>query len=745
MQLVSKEYEQAMKLPFRNRAYIRVSIGVINSDAQNNAQVDLNNTKLTYFSNHSSLFNGYLVNKMYATAEQNFSKIDGSMYFLPKQDSGYELYNSGIVTNEILGSVRIDFRGIVGLDIKGLTIDFGEYYPTQFTIRTDKGIKAYKNDKAIFITEDSFDGTSFITITPSGMLNGQGRLRIHQMSFGIANMFGNEKVINCNTTEFVSPISESIPSMDVSLEIDNHDLYYSVDNPESALSYMETGQEVKIAFGYDVTGNGDIEWLPDTITYLDTWSADDTKANFTSTDRFYQLSETYYRGLYRTSGISLYDLAIDVLKDAGITDTREFFVDTYLKKVIVYNPLPPVSHAEALQIIANAGRCVLREDRSNKIYISSSFVPDMIAESDDKTQFSSLSNLLKDTKKSAYAMSSNDFSKVDGSVFFLPKDNKYLETGYVSESVSNNEGIFSKNPKIVINAESSFTAYGLLISFRNTAPKKFKITTFKENVKVEEISFENTDLEFNTDTQFLDFDKMELEITKGYPNARVVIDRITIGDGTNYELDRKTDLKSNPTGIRQQKIRNINVKRTIYRESQDGFHELTNETVRFSETTDYIVYFTYPSYGFKVTIPDNPNIKAEILDSSNYFLKIRFSNITKQTDIKFVVSGYEYVADENNYTVKHNPNGQDISWSNPLISNMEQAKDLEEWLASYYLGDVDYEIEWRGDPRVEANDLFYLNLKERESSLIRTYKNELKYNGGWSGRMKSRKVGVPWQ
>ena len=53
MQLVSKEYKEAMQLPFRNRAYIRVSIGVVNSDAQNNAVLD-DDTELTYYSDGKS-------------------------------------------------------------------------------------------------------------------------------------------------------------------------------------------------------------------------------------------------------------------------------------------------------------------------------------------------------------------------------------------------------------------------------------------------------------------------------------------------------------------------------------------------------------------------------------------------------------------------------------------------------------------------------------------------------------------
>ena len=90
--------------------------------------------------------------------------------------------------------------------------------------------------------------------------------------------------------------------------------------------------------------------------------------------------------------------------------------------------------------------------------------------------------------------------------------------------------------------------------------------------------------------------------------------------------------------------------------------------------------------------------------------------------------------------VLHNDTGSEISWNNPLISTTDQAKALEEWLASYYLGDVDYQITWNGDPRVDANDLFYLQLKGRDDTKIRAYQNELKFTGAWSGSLKARKV-----
>ena len=744
MQLVSKEYKEAMQLPFRNRAYIRVSIGVVNSDAQNNAVLD-EETELTYYSDGKKPFDGYTVTKPYATAEQNFSKVDGSMYFLPKETDGYSFYNNGIVTNDILGAVYISFGGLVGLDIKGLTIDFGECYPTQFTIQSDSGTKSYENDKQLFTTEDSFDGSSYFVITPITMLGGQDRMRIYQMTFGIANTFSNDKVINCSLKDYVSPISETIPSMDVSLTIDNQDLYYSPDNPESAIAYMEIGQEVKVSFGYDVTGNGDIEWLPETTSYLNTWSADDVQAKFTATDRFYQLTDTYYKGLYRSDGITLYDLALDVLNDAGIEDEREFYLDPYLKRITVYNPLPAVKHSEALQIIANAGRCALYEDRANKIHLKASFVPDMEVSVNNKTDYSSIENLLKDNKKDAYAIASNDFSRVDGSLFFMPKDGGYKETGYVSNSIADADGNFTENPVITVTLESGFTAFGMIMNFRNVAPQEFVIRTYYLSAIQDTYIVENPDTEYITDYQFNDFDKMEIEFTKGHPNARITIDNILIGDVTDYRLSRTRDLMDNPTGTRQEKVKMISVKKTNYRESQEGFKELITEKVMLTEKMEHTVYFNIASYGFQASVKDNSNIGVQIVDSSNYFVTVKFSNATADTEIELVIEGYEYVADESYYRVTHNPNGQEIEWSNPLISTDEQARDLEEWIATYYLGDVDYEISWRGDPRVEANDLFYLELKNREDALIRSYQNELSFNGSWSGSMKARKVVMSWR
>ncbi len=343
MQKVSRAYKESMKRPLRNRAYIHISIGVINQDAQKTACVDVPENMLTEYSNFTKPFDNYEIDSIYATAEQGFARTDGSMVFLPR-NVREAFMNNGLVTEGVLGSISIRF-GMKHLDIKGLTIDFGEAYPTAFTIESDLGIKEYTgNTLALWSTEDVFTGVSFLRIT---------RLRIYKFLCGVGNVFTNKDIKSYSFKDYVSPISDRIPSQDMSLTVYNYSFRYNIDNPGSAIHFMELGQEIRVSFGYDVTGKGDIEWLGSNEVYLKTWDADDKEAKFTATDPFDNIKSTYYKGRYRKEGITAFDLAQDILEDMGL-EKNEYSVDPYLKGMLIYNPVPVASHVEALQMLANA-------------------------------------------------------------------------------------------------------------------------------------------------------------------------------------------------------------------------------------------------------------------------------------------------------------------------------------------------------------------------------------------------------
>ena len=770
MQNVSRKYKESMKEYIRNRGYIRAVIGIINSQAQRKAKIDLEKNELLYISNLEQPFSGSIPERIYAMPEENFTCVDGSMYFMPLEGSGYQLYNNGLVSSEILGEIYIDFGG-EEFDIKGLTVDFGNCFPVDFIVETNRVTRTYSgNQKRDWMTEDTFNKTAFFKITPIMMINGQGRLRVYRFSCGMTNTFTNDDVISFSNKEYVSPVTETIPSVDSELVIKNYDMYFSPDNSDSAIAYMEVGQEVRVSIGYDVSGHGNIEWLPERRTFLKSWKADESKAVFTSSDVFDYMSGTYYRGEYKKEGISLYDLAADVFEDAGIAD---YFIDSYLREIIVNNPLPAVSYPSALQIIANAGRCILKEERGGRIRIQSSFIPGMKASANNQADFSHVENVLKNDIKNAYANASSHFSVLNGSLLFYPSDKKdVLNVGYVSGSIwiEDTESVIHRRfplrlgnhlkefgigghwngevPIITINLDSSYTAFGMWIHFRNTAPKEFRISTYKGNELIDDMIVKKPDLNYQSDKAFLDFDKMEIEFTKGYPNSRIFVDNIIIGDNTDYEISRKNELITAPSAVRQTKIQNINVAFSEYKESGENVVIVSEEILIPYNGYEYTTYFTRPSYNLSIFVNTNNReaeeqdtmVYAEIIERSNYYAKIRFTGVTQETEVRYSISGYEYMVEEQKYIKNYNKSGEIKEWNNPLISKAEHAQIIEEWLASYFLGDVEYEIDWKGDPAVDANDLFQLETRVGKS-YIRDYENSFRFSEGrWTGNMKARKV-----
>ena len=99
MQYVSNEYKESMGQLARNKSYMMISLGLINQEAQTNAIVKPG--YFTYFADLIKPITGETVEKVYATCENDFAKVDGSMCFLPRPNSQMPLYNAGIVTEEL--------------------------------------------------------------------------------------------------------------------------------------------------------------------------------------------------------------------------------------------------------------------------------------------------------------------------------------------------------------------------------------------------------------------------------------------------------------------------------------------------------------------------------------------------------------------------------------------------------------------------------------------------------------------
>lgn len=728
MQKVSKAYKSAIKKRIRNRGYIQITIGIINQEAQKKIQSDTNNELLYLCDNPNGIFEGLVVSNEYATCEEDYSRVDGKMFFTP---TAAKKYFSGIITDEIDGSITFSFQGSTDFDIRGLTIDFSDCYPTEFTITNDAETKTYTNNARTFRTEDTFDGTSFLTITPISMVHGNNRLRIYGLLCGVSVSFTNNDLITYSEKNYVSPISETIPSNDVTFTVDNQDLYYCPDDPESAIAYLEEGQEVAVKFGYDIDDNGTVEWLDPIPTYLKTWKADEYTATFTSTDRFDTMSDIYYKGMYREEGITLYDLAEDVFEDAGIED---YHIDYYLKDITVYNPLPPVSHTEALQIIANAARSTLYEDKDKVMRIATNFVPSVTASSDNATDYSHTENILI-TNVTNYAEMSYNYTTAEGVMLF---GNPLGDTGYISEEIADANGNFTNNPTILIEQEAIYSPRNIEIEFANVYPSNIRMMFYQDGTLIDTINDTVSDEIYLYDDELPSFSELVIEFTHGSPNARVFVNRVSLGTSPDYDLRRGYELVEPSMAMRANRIQSIDIIRNLYSEN-DVFRELSHEKSTITPTDNVrTVYFSNPSYGFTVYVASE-NATAQITEYSNYYATIQFT-VSSSREVEYSIIGSEYDIEQKTYSHKYHESGEIKEWNNPIISDESHAQALELWLAEYFLGDIDYEIEWRGDPRTEANDLFNLETVVGKK-VIRAYENSLTFsNAGWKGQMKARKV-----
>lgn len=736
MQAASDAYKRVKKKKYRdNLAFVRVTIGLINQQAQATAFVP-NPENYTYYSNLKMPLNNYQVAERYASCEQDYARTDGSMYFLPRTPEDVVL-NAGIVSKSLLGAVEVHFP--VPFSIKGLTVEFGPSYPVDFTIESNQNtVEITGNDDGHFVTEEIFENATYIRIVPTKMVNGQGRLHIEMINMGIGVYFSGKKILSASKKEHISVISEELPSIDFSLTVENRDRLFDIENSESTVNFLEPGQNVEVLYGLELDDKS-TEWLPGATLQLKDWSADDEKMQLSATDRFDYMDETYYRGQYYPEGVSLFDLATDVFQDAG-TDVRDYYLDPYLKEVLVCNPIPAVPHKEALQIIANAGRCILYQDRAGKLFMRSSFIPDMEASSANDAYFAHTERILDKSEKESYALTGQNHTPADGSMYFVPRSGTYLNTGYISQAVAGADGSFPENPTVEIDLEAAFKCFGITLEFGQNHPEEMVLHTYLDGVLQEDYLHDDLSQVTVISREFPEFDRLVLEFTRGCPNNRVTLDNVLFGDSTDYWLEYGTELLKTPTGTQLQKVKELQMLRTIYNLSAEEAKELTKETVVIDgKSGQYVFYLTNPGYDLSVSITEpREGEQAKIIEHSAYYALVELTGVNRAVEV--AIMGKEYVTSQAKVSRQLNPTGSLEKWENPLVSSVEHAADLVQWVGDYFASDREYNLQYRGEPRIDANDLMFLENKYVPDMLIRVEDHTLNFNAGaLSGTIKARR------
>ena len=738
MQKVSKEYKESMKSSLRERAYIMLSFGLVNQEAQAKAKIAPGD--FTYFSNTKGLFSGKSDDMIYATLEEDFTKVDGSMLFLPRTDSS-NIYDTGLVGGSLVSDAQYELTinlNTGATDFKGITINFGENYPVDFDMVSSSGqiIEIRDNTLAEFTSEEVLENTTYVKMIFYRMKNPQSRLRIYSIRFGYGLMYYNDSVMSSSLDSYISPIGADVPQIDFSVQLKNYDHYFNVDNPKSAINFLETGQEMEIFYGYQLPDSEEIEWVRGNHLLCSEWESDDYTATIRCQDIFRNMDSEYYKGTYTSAGRSYFDLAKEILTDAGLSD---YYIDPRLKKLYTKNPLPRVQHKEALQIIANACRCVLSQTRFGSVQIKSSFNPEAEASSNGETAYSQVNNILSDSAKDEYASLAGNYTVANGGMYFLPRNvsGNVLNTGYVSSAISGENGLFDVNPVITIVQEAACMYHGVKFVFGHALPAAITIRTYNNGSLVEEYEVEDE----ITKTlvilhDFDDFDTMEIEFSKtAEPYNRIVLNHFSFGDVTDFTMTR-TDMTSSPKAIKQELVKEVIVPCYSY---QKGTQEesLVSEEIEVVNGQVETFFIGEPSYNFRATL-DKGSAGVSILESGNYYVTLKFS---KTGTFRLEVFGYRYKVVER-YAIKTlNNRGKTIKWENPLISDMAMATDLAEWLGEYYTAGVEYEYNTRGNPEIDVNDIVYQENEFHEGMKVTIYRQTLNFNQSFSGKVTARRLG----
>lgn len=415
------------------------------------------------------------------------------------------------------------------------------------------------------------------------MVGGNQRFRLKSVLMGVGLQYSNAHTKSFSYDDFVSSISDELPSEKVSYSFYDEDGKFDVDDESSFIDYLETMQKVGVSFGVELD-NGDVEWHQIATNYLKDWKSQKGVVTLTATDRLSQMDEEYSLG-FKIYTRTAYQEAESIFTDAGL-HPDEYYIDEYLNDVVITNPMPVATHRECLQLLANACRCIIRQDEDGKILIRANFATvldpdDLIVTTNGAMAWSKPANILLGSGI-VYADMTKNFMKADGGMYFLPEDASYLETAYVSEQMSDLNGLFKTNPTITIQMPAAYTYFGVNVDFRGNVPKELIVHTFKADELVESVTFDDLSISSSLYYEFTSFDKMVFEFTKGYPNNRILVDRISFGSLSDYVLMTQ-DMMENPIGFKERRVKAVKVKLFSFQNNDKGEPEEVEDNVYFSK------------------------------------------------------------------------------------------------------------------------------------------------------------------
>lgn len=760
MRPVSDTYREAIQLHrtrgVRNQMHVEVSFGLFADGAKEDSTYLI--SPGVSFSDADNMYHGESpATTSYVMWEKDCFRLDGVQTFLP---------NSNYAAQGYVSTVLADPNGLFSSP-PTITVSFGQHYsvvglsflfdetaglaPTQVNVKTYDGEAlledetASNNGGAEFKPEfmlDNFDGMA-IRFTHGKPYQ---RLRLTQLLFGVGYIYRGDDIISSRHKRVSHPLSLSLPQNELQFTLFNEDGRYDIDTDNSVVRFFQKEQKILVRYGYDVSGVGDIEWFDAGIFYLETWDVKGSQATFTARDIFYKLTQTmFYKDWFGADlQRTMAQKAAAVLEDAGITN---YYVNQFIAQYTSWLPLPYASHAECLQLLANATQSTLDQDDDGKItmrYRATTPPANWYIElrpqgyTIPQMPFSTLEGVIRGADTIEYAMWEQNQFALDGSLLFVPESGGYLNSGLV-------ENIFpDTNGNYVIPGTSYLS--GLWIDFtQNQTFGQLDIEFSESNRNTRVLVIANRSGAGEVWRKYYDVNGINLNITELFDNIiwltiyplgstvqqRLRLKRISVSTTTGVELTH-TDV----LGMTKEELA-PSVKDVVVSDLQAMYWpSYTFELMRVMVTPGQLTEVKHPEVYYNMSASsENVNVHFDVQDHYAHTSFIQISGVASETEI--ILSGANYANPTQKYTKKNlNDTGQDAEHDNPII-NSALSQFTAEWLEGYYSNRKLYEIETLGYPEVDACDRILF-----EGKPVIVLENIIENNqGALRGKMKLRGAG----
>lgn len=363
-----KEIQQRFLLP---ETHIEIDCTVTESEVQESASIT--GTNEAVFSNTLSALYDTTKTVKYATNELNLWALDGSFAVTPDSVPYADIGYASDIDSE--GSVIVSLPEVHVSATSGVTITWGGRhgeYPSKFTIVAKNGNDiVYESTvtdntdqiSAVFAKLQNYDS---ITIAVHDWMLPYRRVRIEKVTIGHVLTFTKNDIFSYEHEQTGHLNSGELPKNSITFTLDNTDGRWNPNNPTGMEQYLSERQRLKVRYGLDV--NGSVEWIKAGTFYLSEWRVPNNglEANFVARDIFEYLLNEIYTG--RKSG-TLYDLILDAFDSAGVPYDVKPKLDSSLSKYFATIPDGEHTCAVIVQMCANAGGCVIYQDREGELYI----------------------------------------------------------------------------------------------------------------------------------------------------------------------------------------------------------------------------------------------------------------------------------------------------------------------------------------------------------------------------------------